>query len=269
MGTQVAGPSGCARRGDAGVAFDRSRGAPRSQSGPIRQWPLLALGRWDEVLDAGAEMVRLAEPLGDRWTIRYSVAPMAIVLAFRGMAEAVLEVVRMASDGAYETKGLFALPRVVACRRLGATAEAEQSLADAVTTWVDGDDRYHGCDVARETVFLDRLDQLERLLALPRRTMRSAACAHTTWRAIAAEAGGRGTEALDLYRDAAAGWLSFGHPYEQAHALLGYGRIFVGLDRGTEATGPLHEARAIFERLGAAPALAETDALLSRAIVLG
>ena len=254
---------------DAGVAFDRSRGAPRSQSGPIRQWPLLALGRWDEVLDAGAEMVRLAEPLGDRWTIRYAGAPMAIVLAFRGRPEASLELARTATDDAYETTGLFALAGVVAHRTLGNMAEAEQSLSDAVATWVDGDDRYHGCDVARETVFLDRLDQLERLLALPRRTMKSAARARTTWLAIAAEAGGRGADALELYREAAAGWLSFGDPYEQAHALLGYGRILDGLHRGTEAVGPLQEARAIFERLGAAPGLAATDALLSHAIAHG
>ena len=254
---------------DAGVAFDRSRGAPRSQSGPIRQWPLLALGRWDEVLDAGAEMVRLAEPLGDRWTIRYAAAPMTIVLACRGMAEAALELARTASDDAYETRGLFALSGVVAHRTLGATAEAEQSLADAVSTWVDGADGYHGCDFAREMVYLDRLDQLERLLALPGRTMKSAASAQTTWRAIAAEAGGRGTDALDLYRDAAAGWLSFGDPYEQAHALLGCGRTLIGLDRGAEAIGPLREARAIFEQLGATPAVVETDAQLSQATVQG
>jgi hypothetical protein len=254
---------------DAGVAFDRSRGAPRSQSGPIRQWPLLALGRWDEVLDAGHEMVKLAKPLGDRWTVRYAAAPMAIVLAGRGMATGALELARMASDGAYETKGLFALPSVVAYRTLGATAEAEQSLADAVATWVNGDDRYHGCDVARETVRLDRLDQLERLLGLPRRTMKSAACARTTWLAIAAEAGGGGTKALDLYRDAAAGWHAFGDPYEEAHALLAYGRNLLGLDRGMEAAAPLREARTIFERLGAAPALAETDALLGKASVAG
>ena len=128
---------------DAGVAFDRSRGAPRSQSGPIRQWPLLALGRWDEVLDAGAEMVRLAEPLGDRWTIRYAGAPMAIVLAFRGRPEASLELARMATDDAYETTGLFALAGVVAHRKRSATwPRPSNSSADAVATWVDGDDRY-------------------------------------------------------------------------------------------------------------------------------
>jgi hypothetical protein len=194
---------------------------------------------------------------------------MAIVLASRGLAKGALELARMASDGAYETKGLFALPSVVAYRTLGARAEAEQSLVDAVATWVDGDDRYHGCDVARETVLLDRLDQLDRLLGLPRRTMKSAAYAHATWLAIAAEAGGRRTEALDLYRDVAAGWHSFGDPYEEAHALLAYGRNLLGLDRGMEAAAPLREARATFERLGAAPALAEAEALLGQAIVAG
>ncbi len=254
---------------DAGVAFDRSRGAPRSLSRAIRQWPLLSLGRWDDVLDAGTESVRLALPLGDRWTIRYAAAPMAIVLARRGMAEAALELARTASDDAYETRGLFALSGVVANRTLGATAEAEQSLADAVATWVDGADRYHGCDFAREAVHLERLDQLEPLLALPGRTMQSAVSAQTTWKAIEAEAGGRGSDALDLYRDAAAEWLSFGDAYEQAQALLGCGRTLIGLDRAEEAIGPLWEARAIFDRLGATPALAETDALLIQVSVPG
>jgi hypothetical protein len=81
------------------------------------------------------------------------------------------------------------------------------------------------CDVAREMVFLDRLDQLERLLALPRsRTMKSAVCARTTWlKAIAASrAGAAPTPSRSI--EAAASWLSFGDPYEQAHALLGQER---------------------------------------------
>jgi hypothetical protein len=67
----------------------------------------------------------------------------------------------------------------------------------------------------------------------------------------------------------AAGWHSFGDPYEEAHALLAYGRNLLGLDRRIEAAAPLTQARAIFERLGAAPALAEADALLSQASVAG
>ncbi len=52
---------------------------------------------------------------------------------------------------------------------------------------------------------------------------------------------------------------------EQAFALLGQGRCLLGLARATEAAAVLHRAREIFERLGATPALAETDALLAAA----
>jgi len=58
-------------------------------------------------------------------------------------------------------------------------------------------------------------------------------------------------------------WERFGVVPEQAFALLGQGRCLLGLSR-PEAASVLHHAREIFERLGATPALAETDALLEQ-----
>lgn len=58
-------------------------------------------------------------------------------------------------------------------------------------------------------------------------------------------------------------WERFGVVPERAFALLDRGRCLMGLDRPTEAAPALHHAREIFERLGAAPSLAVTDALLS------
>jgi class 3 adenylate cyclase/tetratricopeptide (TPR) repeat protein len=66
------------------------------------------------------------------------------------------------------------------------------------------------------------------------------------------------------YADAADRWERHGVLPEQAFALLGLGRCLLGLGRPTGATPVLQRARAIFERLGAAPALAVTDALLER-----
>ena len=65
------------------------------------------------------------------------------------------------------------------------------------------------------------------------------------------------------FADAAAGWHDFGMPYEEAHALLGQGRCLVALGRAPEAAAPLAAAREIFARLGARPALEETDAVLA------
>jgi hypothetical protein len=55
---------------------------------------------------------------------------------------------------------------------------------------------------------------------------------------------------------------------EQAVALLVGDRCLLGLSRPTEAAPVLHHAREIFQRLKAAPALAETDELLQRASAL-
>jgi hypothetical protein len=54
-------------------------------------------------------------------------------------------------------------------------------------------------------------------------------------------------------------------PYEVGHALLGQGRCLVALGRAPEAAAPLAAAREIFARLGARPALADTDDWLVRA----
>jgi hypothetical protein len=90
--------------------------------------------------------------------------------------------------------------------------------------------------------------------------------AHTGVATRAALTEGRGDleAAAEAYGDAAERWAGFGVVAEQAFALLGRGRCLLGLSRPGEASPPLHEARAILERLGAAPALAEVDGLLER-----
>jgi hypothetical protein len=86
---------------------------------------------------------------------------------------------------------------------------------------------------------------------------------HDAISAIIAEARGDLTVAVPAYSDAAGRWERFGFIIEQAFALLGKGRCLVALSRGAEAFPALRQAREIFEELGAAPALAETNALLA------
>ena len=57
-------------------------------------------------------------------------------------------------------------------------------------------------------------------------------------------------------------WREFHMPYEEAHALFGRARCLKALGRTGEAEEHLSAAREIFARLGAGPAVAETDALL-------
>jgi len=86
--------------------------------------------------------------------------------------------------------------------------------------------------------------------------------------AALAEARGDLQAAADAYADAVDRWQRFGVVPEQAFALLGQGRCLVGLARPTEAAPVLRQAREIFDTLQAAPALAESGALLQQATAL-
>jgi hypothetical protein len=86
-----------------------------------------------------------------------------------------------------------------------------------------------------------------------------------TCRALLAEAREDYEAALAGFAAAAADWNDFGFAHEQAQALLGQGRCLVALGRAPEAARPLTGAREIFVRLGARPAVAETDEWLMRA----
>jgi class 3 adenylate cyclase/tetratricopeptide (TPR) repeat protein len=83
-----------------------------------------------------------------------------------------------------------------------------------------------------------------------------------TARAALAEQSGETEVAADGYADAASRWAMFGVVAEEAYAHLGQGRCLAALGK-PEAEKPLLEARRLFTSLGAAPALAETEALLA------
>ena len=74
--------------------------------------------------------------------------------------------------------------------------------------------------------------------------------------------------AADGYADAADRWEQFGVIPEHAYALQGHGRCLTALGRPHQAAPVLHQARALFDQLGAIPALAETDTLLAQATAL-
>ena len=86
----------------------------------------------------------------------------------------------------------------------------------------------------------------------------------STCRAMVAEVRGNRESARVAYAEAASGWHDFGMLHEEAEALLGQSRCLVALGRPTEAAASLARARTIFVRLGAKPALAETDVVLAR-----
>jgi tetratricopeptide (TPR) repeat protein len=83
-----------------------------------------------------------------------------------------------------------------------------------------------------------------------------------TARAALAERAGELEAAVAAYAEAASRWALFGMVVEEAFALLGQGRCLAALGK-PEAEKPLLEARTLFAKLGAEPALAEVDALLA------
>ena len=85
-----------------------------------------------------------------------------------------------------------------------------------------------------------------------------------TCRALLAEAREEYETAVAGFAAVAADWNDFGFAHEEAQALLGQGRCLAALGRGQEAEFAMRRAREIFMRLGAKPALAETDEWLAR-----
>jgi hypothetical protein len=90
----------------------------------------------------------------------------------------------------------------------------------------------------------------------------------TTANAALAEAHRDHQTAAQGYADAADRWQRFGVVPEQAFALLGRGRSLLALAQPSDADPVLRQTRQILDRLGAAPALTETDALLQQTTAL-
>jgi tetratricopeptide (TPR) repeat protein len=122
--------------------------------------------------------------------------------------------------------------------------------------------------IVRTALWLGEIALAERLVAGLEPRYPHAEHALVATNAALSEAGGDLQAAAEGYADAADRWERFGVVPEQGLALLGQGRCLLGLSRPTEAAPILQHAREIFQRLRAAPALTETDALLQQATAL-
>ena len=160
-------PAAALEAADEGIAYAKARGlAPGVQA--MRQWALLRLGRWDEVLEAGQEVLSIAEALGDRWVTTHVAATMALVLARRGAPDEAVDLARRFSDES--TQEPFFVPLVVAHRTAGRLEDAERRLEKVVQRWMEENGvpgwDFDLSDLAREAIALSRSDLLERLLTL-------------------------------------------------------------------------------------------------------
>jgi predicted ATPase len=258
-------PAAALEAADEGIAYAKARGlAPGVQA--MRQWALLRIGRWDELLAAGQEVLSIAEALGDRWVTTHVAATMALVLTRRGAPDEAVDLARRFSNESTWAQESFFVPLVVAHRTAGRLEDAERRLEKVVQRWMEENGvpgwDFDLSDLAREAKVLSRSDLLQSLLTLTEGEGRATLLIRTPWQALAAEAAGRHDDALPLFRKSELGWRKRSDPYEQAHALLGQARCLITLERPKDALGPLREARDLFADLGAVLALAETRALL-------
>jgi tetratricopeptide (TPR) repeat protein len=241
------------------------------------QWTRYDLGRWDDVLDIGDRVLR-GDPEG-RDALREQLSVLAEiyrrdVLLHRGVdtpdervvEEILLPRARDIADG----QVVVPVFRVGALRRLGrgdgGGARELVEEADELMRNRPGFRSWLLDWASRVCLFVGAAELLRALIELGVEHMTRDVNSMTSARAALAEAEGDHAAALERYDDAAARWGAFPSVLEHGLALAGAGRCLLALGRPAEAAERLESARARYSALGASPLLAETDALLARAI---
>jgi tetratricopeptide (TPR) repeat protein len=256
---------------EAGIAFDEQRGSQANRHWKIAEsaWMLYDLGRWDEVLEATAQVLAfVGSSMGQ---LRLVALPyMAQVLVRRGRtAEAAVLVEEFAPLARAARDGQVLVPALAVAALV---EQARGDLAAAVGFVEEIEEATRGISDFYRARFLDELatvcveagdlDVVRRLVDSIRMTAGRAGHSLVGARAVLAEADGDPEAALPLFEEAAKRWAEYGYVFGRGLALLGSARCLLALERGTEAAPVLHQARDIFAGLEAAPALAEVDALL-------
>jgi class 3 adenylate cyclase/tetratricopeptide (TPR) repeat protein len=256
---------------EAGIAFDEQRGSQGNLHWKIAEsnWMLYDLGRWDEVLEGTARV--LAFVGSSTGQLRLIALPyMAQVLVRRGRTAEAAVLVEEFVPLAREARDAQVLVPALAVAAF--VEQARGDLSAAVDFVEEIEQATRGISDFHRARFLDELaavcveagdlDVMRRLVDSIRMTAGRAGHSLVGARAVLTEADGDPKAALLLFEEAAKRWGEYGFVFGRGLALLGSARCLVALGRGTEATPVLHQARDIFAGLGAAPMLAEVDALL-------
>jgi class 3 adenylate cyclase/tetratricopeptide (TPR) repeat protein len=228
----------------------------------------LSSGDWDEAMAETAVLLPALQEAGDTYDLVTPHALRVLVSVDRGddggLDDSAAWLAAWARDGALEDRPLCVAVLAALALRRQRPAEAlgllESGLpGDAVSANFRANLGAVLTRFARMAMSLGRPDLAASLAAPVGLVTPFHDYVRGTVAALAAEAEGRTAEAAAGFAAAAAGWRDFGVPYEEAQALLGQGRCLVSLGRAAAAAAPLAAAREIFARLGAKPALAETD----------
>ncbi len=271
------GPAPTLEIAQEGMTFARARGLTGILDGLTRLWAgaLADSGRIDEALAIYSEIAdQVSEE--DVWDLVQLRATEAQLLTIRGQADQVADSLdwlettsRGFGDAEMVVIGLVA--SAAARAGLGQGDEAASLLAEIEETPGARDTQTYPNMIdlmVRVAMVTGDRELAERLVegSKPRNPL--AERARLMANATLAEVRGDLREAADVFGQLTSGPEALGLVYDEALALLGQGRCLLGLSRPTEATPVLQRASEIFARLKAAPALAETDALLQQATAL-
>jgi class 3 adenylate cyclase len=266
----TAGPAAALEHYGAAIAHADQRGLlqMKAYSRGERLWVLFDLGRWDELLEEADDLIATSHALTtEGFVLPYK----AGVLVRRGdtvpageLTASYLDRLRQIGDPQSLVPGLTSAALVALAtgdpaRALSLVAEIDRVESGKSREW------RHYClpDTTRICIQAGDLELAHKIRRSElQRPVRQNELTRMSADAILAEASGALPDALRLYADAAARWQHFGQVPEQAHALLGHGRVSLAL-RQSEASESLRAAQKIFASLEYRAPLAETEALLA------
>ena len=255
-----------------GLDFARRRGQKSSEgtfcTGLASD--LMWAGEWDEALALSLETEPTLESMGDMYWLLFLRCDRAMLYTLRGELEAAQPMVAWADRQSRASGGHDGLVEAALAQAVVEDARRDAARTRTALTTYEGLVKRQGdADYAlrlplgvRLAVGAGDVHLAERLAARIGPSLPLFRHALASAQASITEARGEKAVAGAGFVEAAAGWHDFGVPYEEAQALLGQGRCLLALDRAPEAIAPLAAAREIFARLGAKPALAETDELM-------
>ena len=261
----------------AGITYAKARGLTDLVESPTvgTIGALAAIGEIDEALEIATEIAQALEASGSMSNLHQVRASQVGMAALRGQAPVGVSLDWLEStsrelgsvDSVVEGLGASSAARVhLGQGAVGIELLVEIEASPGALRTINYVDLLP--EMVRTSVGLGDVALAQRLTAGFEPRYPWAEHALVAANAALTEARGDLQVAADAYADAADRWEGFGVVPEQAFALLGQGRCLVGLSRPIEAASVLQHAREIFEGLKAAPALAETDALLHQATSL-
>ena len=233
---------------------------------------LLYAGRWPEAIARADIITSAADASVFAYDLLFVRQARLLVLSWLGEhdeesreLESTLEATAASSLGVEKTFGLLMVALVCARSSPDRALELLERTLATLPSGANAGYAHLFPDAGRLACRARAPALTKRLLSSVQGPLRVEELARQSISATLGEAQGEQETAAAGFAAVATGWHEFGVPYEEGHALLGQGRCLTALGRAPEAAAPLAAAHEIFARLGAKPALADTDRWLEGA----